>query len=360
MNIARIIKSIGLTHLGLPRMPMFVTYLVTWRCNGRCVFCDVWRKRAEANDELNLDEISKIFCQIKNPDVLRITGGEPFLRKDLLDVINAIDDVGRPSMIHITSNGMLTERIVQVMEALTHPKKIHIKISIDHVGKRHDDIRGVPGAYEKAMRSIKELVRLRKVYKFHVGVNQAIVNESDIEAYGQLKQILSRDNVPIYPTIALQPQNSLYSDKKFTDPNGSVKPFGEFSKKGLKDFISSMLEESKGISDLPERVIDRYHLQGMYNRIVCGQASPNPPCVALNSHIRILPNGDVPVCLYNGTVVGNLKQYSLKEIWHSLEVKKQRAWVAQCPGCWQSCEAAVNAIYTGDIWKGFLPVVKKG
>jgi Fe-coproporphyrin III synthase len=354
MNVLRLAKTIVFNRLRLDQMPSFVTYLVTLRCNSKCGFCDVWKLGANEKDELSLQDVTAIFRQIKNPDVVRITGGEPFLRKDLAAVINTIDEVSRPGMIHITSNGFLTDRVVETMENLKHPEKVHIKISIDHIGKRHDEIRGVPGAYEKAMSSVKNLVALRSKYKFHVGINQAIVNESDIGGYEALKDLLKEDNVPVYGSIAFDSTNSLYSGKTLTDPEGSTKTYGNFSKKGLDLFISKMLRETKAKPNIAERMVDQYHVKGMYNRMVHGKSSPNPPCVALNSHLRILPNGDVPVCLYNGEIVGNLKKTSLKEIWESPKAKSKRAWVRACSGCWQSCESAVSAVYTGDIVKGLV------
>jgi radical SAM protein with 4Fe4S-binding SPASM domain len=102
-------------------------------------------------------------------------------------------------------------------------------------------------------------------------------------------------------------------------------------------------------------MVDQYHLQGLYNRLVEGVDYPNPRCMALNNHLRILPNGDVPTCLFNGTVVGNLRDQKFDEVWFGEEADRLRKWVGACPGCWQSCETAVSAIYTGDIWRGLVP-----
>jgi len=118
--------------------------------------------------------------------------------------------------------------------------------------------------------------------------------------------------------------------------------------------MEKFLEDSRRTGSLSESIVDRYYLKGLLNRLVAGKRRPNPPCVALNNHLRILPNGDVPICYYNKTIVGNLRRQSFQEIWRGLEIKPHRQWVARCAGCWESCEVAVSAAYQGDIWKGLF------
>lgn len=349
-----ILKSILLNRLKRVQMPSFVTYITTWRCNGRCIFCDIWKKEPEREAELTPGEVGTIFRQFAPVDVLRITGGEPFLRKDLAEVINSADEACSPAMVHLTSNGLLTKRILDILEAVRHPEKIHIKISIDSIGAKHDEVRGVPGIYEKAMDTIRGLVSLRKRTGLHVGVNQAIIDESELDKYFELSEVLSPYKVPIYPVIAHQPTSSLYGESTMADPGSSVEPFGEFSREGLARFRGILNDKNKETADIKETLVDRYHVQGLYNRLVKGQDRPNPPCVALNNHLRVLPNGDIPVCLYNANVVGNLRDTPFAEIWHGDAARKQRQWVRNCRGCWQSCESVVSAIYTGDIWRSLF------
>ena len=98
-------------------------------------------------------------------------------------------------------------------------------------------------------------------------------------------------------------------------------------------------------------LFERFVQQG-YKR----KKKPKPPCLALKSHLRILPNGDVPVCLYNSTIVGNLNEKSLKEVWFGIndDMEASRRWVKNCKGCWAGCETIVSAIYSGDIVKGLF------
>jgi MoaA/NifB/PqqE/SkfB family radical SAM enzyme len=354
MMYLRLFFTILLNRLGIIQPPSFVTYFVTWRCNSRCLFCDIWKKQPEPEEELTLAEIAEVFGQIRKPFVVRLTGGEPFLRPDLGEIINTIDKTSNPYMIHITTNGLLTGQIEKVFSVIQSLRKVHIKVSIDDVSGEHDRIRGFSGAYEKAIQTVAFLSRLSKKHGFHVGVNQAIVDEDHIPSYFKLKEALLPYGVPIYVSIAIDPRTSLYSGAGIGEPALSAVPFGRFSKEGLDTFITAVLQDGKNGIEFTEALSNQYHIKGMYNRFVHHKNLPRPECVALNNHVRILPNGDVPVCLYNNSVVGNLKKQLLRQIWSSANARQYRKWVHSCPGCWHSCESLVNAIFTGDILKGFL------
>ncbi|MCU0679664.1 MAG: radical SAM protein [Planctomycetes bacterium] len=354
MNFPRLATDILKNRINLLTYPRFVTYIVTWRCNGRCTFCDVWQMHKDDTDELTPAETAAIFAQMKRLNVLRLTGGEPFLRNDLAELINAIMAVNRANLIHLTSNGLLTDNIINTLKRVKDIDRAHIKISIDEIGAKHDALRQIPGAFDRALATVKALAELREGTGLHVGVNQVIVNEENIPAYRELKRLLAEWKVPVYPVIANVPTNSLYSKQGPIDPDNSYKLLGQFSRDSLKTLIADLIADSEAIGNFQERLVDRYHLTGLYNRLVKNKMQPNPPCVALKSHLRLLPNGDVPVCLYNGTIVGNLKQEKFPVLWRKNEMKAQREWVRRCPGCWQSCESAVSAIYTGDIARAFF------
>lgn len=350
-----ILNSMLKHRLGQIPNPGFVTFFNTDRCNLKCVFCDVWKNQSAKDSELSIDQVKLIFEKIPKFDVLRISGGEPFLRTDVSDVVNFIDKNNKPFMIHFTTNGVLKQNIIRNFEKIKNPKKIHIKVSIDGTNNRHDYVRGVNGTFDKVMQTIDSLIKLRKKMKFHLGVNHAIVNETDIKDYHRLKDILVKNNIPIYPTIANTSEKSLYN-KGQGSPEKSVEPFGEWSEEGLSSFTKQLLKDAKNIDDFKENIVDKYFLEGLRNRLVNKNNYPKPKCVALKSHLRILANGDVPTCLYNGGVVGNLLNDSFEKIWYNSEkTNKQREWVDKCVdkgGCWESCESVVSGIYTGDIIKG--------
>lgn len=354
----KVLTSVVKNFLGLKTSPAFCTYIVTWRCNAKCQMCEIWQKESSPEKELSLEEIKKTFSQLKL-DGIRITGGEPFLRTDFPDIINVIQKLSHPSVLHITSNGLLTQKIVNDLVKIENLSNVHLKISIDAFGKTHDQIRQTPGAFKSAMSTIEELANLRKKRKFYLGVNQTIINSQGIEDYYKLKQILERHNIKIHQVLAYN-QTALYAKKdnlnlmNINGPANNYNLFFDFNSKEKKKIIELFEKEANEIKDFKEKIVKKYYLLGMRNRLLLNQQKPNPKCVALKNHLRILPNGDVPICLFNSTIIGNLKNQSLKKLWNGKEIKKYRALIKKCPGCWAGCEIIPSAIYTGDIIRGLF------
>ena len=93
-----------------------------------------------------------------------------------------------------------------------------------------------------------------------------------------------------------------------------------------------------------------YYLKGLLARLREEvDPHPKPPCVALRSHLRLLPDGRVPVCQFNTETVGNLATQSFDEVWGGEATVESRRWVDDCPGCWAECEVMPSAIYSADI-----------
>jgi MoaA/NifB/PqqE/SkfB family radical SAM enzyme len=316
--------------------------------------CDVWKKANE--EELKLNEIINIFKQLKL-DVVRITGGEPFLKENLLEIVEAIQRYSRPKIVHITSNGILTERILSFFNKINNAGNIHIKISIDAVGKKHDSLRGIENAYNSAMKTVQWLAKIKKEKKFYLAINQIIFNKESLNDYRELKEICDPIKVPIHLVLAYE-KVALYDPKKNVNlmpkEDNEFPCFSYLKKEEIAEILKPLKEMIDSIPDFKERLILKYDLRGLYNRLIHKKGVPNPTCLALTSHIRILPNGDVPICLSNSTIVGNLKKTTAKDFWFSKEIKKYRQLVKNCPGCWYECETIPSAIYSGDIIRGLF------
>lgn len=349
INIA---KAIVNNKTGRVQLPNMCTFIVTWRCNLRCFMCDVWKKTD--HDDMSVDQIRQVFRQIPRLDSLRITGGEPFLRRDLTDITRAILEENNPSVVHVTTAGVLTDRILEYVQAVGS-KQLHLKLSIDAVGTRHDEIRGGKGIYDKAMTTLRALAKLREQYGFYVGVNQTITdrNWDQIEP---LRAECAKFDVSVHYAIATD-HYTLYrlnTDKEKDIPDMKAVSMSAFTPEQLAH-IFDQLDRRDGIHDIPEWLVERYYVRGLKNRLLRQVESPKPACIELHNHMRLMPNGDVMTCVYYPTVVGNLRQQSLEQVWFGDKAKEQRQVVRKCPGCWAGCEAKPNAIYTGDIVKALVP-----
>ncbi|MGL4650523.1 MAG: radical SAM protein, partial [Caldilineaceae bacterium] len=98
-------------RFGWPKVkPFSVVISVSFRCNSKCRTCDVWRK---PNDDLSVAEWDRVFQSLgRTPFYMTFTGGEPFLRPDLDDLVISAYTHCRPEVITIPTNGMLTERVL--------------------------------------------------------------------------------------------------------------------------------------------------------------------------------------------------------------------------------------------------------
>src|SRR5262245_33574895 len=102
MNVARLPLTILANRVGSTPRPSWCTYLVTFRCNARCKMCDSWRMKP--GGELTAPQVGEVFRKIGPLDVVRLTGGEPFLREDFAEVAREVFEASSPGVLHITTN----------------------------------------------------------------------------------------------------------------------------------------------------------------------------------------------------------------------------------------------------------------
>jgi MoaA/NifB/PqqE/SkfB family radical SAM enzyme len=335
---------------GFRGKPRFLTYLVTFSCNARCRMCDSWQKASD--DDLTLEDIERIFAQLPRLDAVRLSGGEPFLRRDLGEIARLASAYLKPAVFHITSNGLLTRRIVDFCQHRDKDTTLHLLISLDAVGSRHDEIRGVEKAWERAMATIRDLAPRQKELALRLSVNQTVVDEYGLDHYRDLRRILQPLGVNVQTVLAYQ-QSATYSTASELvvppDQPGDFTPFVQMTQERLIELLRE-LEHDTSTLPITNQIAKRYYLRGLSNRLVHQRAFPNPPCVALHSHLRLYPDGRVPTCQFNSTTVGNLRTTPFGEVWRGRAAVEQRCWVRNCPGCWAECEVLPNAIYSGDLF----------
>lgn len=330
-------------------LPRFLTYTVTFGCNARCIMCDSWKLPAKG--DLTLDELEHIIPQLPTMDAVRLTGGEPFVRRDLPQIAELIQQQLKPLVLHVTTNGFLTDRIVRFCEQRDRSTPLQLLVSVDGVGEKHNHVRGSSLAWQVVMETLNQLAPRQHELKLRLAVNQTIVDAEGLEHYRRLRKLLRPLNVFNNVVMAYN-TSATYNLEKEVDvaPTqiGEFHTFGEFTN---DDLLELMREVEADIKDLPywERLAKRYYLRGIRNRLLHDRGEPNPKCVALNSHLRIFPNGDVPTCQFNSKTVGNLRRQSFKEVWECSTAETQRKWVRACPGCWAECEVLPSALYTLDL-----------
>ena len=113
-----------LAYRGLirPRGPITLTFSVTNLCQSRCKTCQIWRiypeKHQDPRDELTVQEVRHIFRSMRRVYFFNVSGGEPFLRNDLPEIVEAAVEYLRPAILHAPTNALAPDRIISHTRAL--------------------------------------------------------------------------------------------------------------------------------------------------------------------------------------------------------------------------------------------------
>lgn len=164
------------------KYPKILVLFISYRCNARCVMCSAWQK--DHREELGLKDIAQIFSDKilnKSIRIINVTGGEPTLRDDLVEIIKIISGKCRNlRRIDISTNGINTveavDRIEQILTYLIPTDiKLSVSISVDGIDEVHDKVRGIPGVFKAVDDTIDKLKELMLLFPaFSMGLNATI------------------------------------------------------------------------------------------------------------------------------------------------------------------------------------------
>ncbi len=306
-------------HLGRPRMlPFSIVASVSFRCNSKCRTCDVWRK---ASDEMTVEEWRRVFAHLgHSPFYLTFTGGEPFLRADLHEVVIAGAELCRPGVVTIPTNGLLTKRIVdqvdQICGGAPH-SQIGLNLSLDGIGPEHDEIRQVPGNWERAMDTWQRLKELQARHKNLVLSVHTVVSKFNARRIRDITEGLEFLEPDSYITEVAEERVELGTvGWDITPPPEEYAP--------IADYLSARAKAAPTTTagGTPRKPLARFTqaFRAQYYQLarqILQEQTQVIPCQAGWASGHIAPNGDVWTCCVRAEPVGNLRQtdYDLRPIW---------------------------------------------
>lgn len=172
-------KSLFLKKLDKKILKNF-TFFITSRCNSRCKHCFYWKHLNKPKD-LSLDEISKIFSKFYDVHAVSLGGGEPFMRKDIDDIIKIAVKYTNCKVIDIPTNCLIdiTDKLEKILKE--NPGiRFSIHPSLDGLKEEHDYIRGVKGGFEKTAKLIHKLGKLKEQYSNFetLSVNTVVIDRN--------------------------------------------------------------------------------------------------------------------------------------------------------------------------------------
>ena len=280
---------------------------VTYRCNSRCVMCHTWRHPSRVEDEIRPKDLECL------PDMVRlnITGGEPFLREDLGDLLDVVK--ARAKRVVISSNGFLTKRTLAVMARHTD---VGVRISVDGIGETHNTIRGFKDAHKTALRTLQGLKDLG-LKDLGIAVTISDQNAKDLTA---LLALAHENGVELATAIL---HNAYYFHK--TD--------NEIGDKAITERYVWELVDAYLKSRSPKDWFRAYFTKGIVEHM---NGKPRElKCTMAKDSFFVDPYGEIRPCNVMDFPFGNVRQKPFQEIWNSPEAEEARERVAACASnCW--------------------------
>jgi MoaA/NifB/PqqE/SkfB family radical SAM enzyme len=285
-----------------------------------------------------LDEIEDLLSE--NRDFLRdvtsiqVTGGEPYLREDLPELIQAIRGHLPRTTIWIPTNGLTPRRIEATTREMLHDAdgiRLGVSVSIDGIPGTHDTIRGIEGSFDRAIETLKRLSTLKEAHAgLSVSVGMTVTNEN----HEELPKVWSLAGTH-GADFSFRPVN--FSDLYYR--NRGTPPTPSDCAERLLPTLQSMgkaLIENKG---LRHAITNLRYMQDALDHI----RDPNRrrlPCRATTASFFLDPYGNVYPCLFIGDALGNVKDEPLSKILRSKAAGVARTRISRgdCPGCWVECE----------------------
>jgi len=348
--------------------PITLTYSITAACQSKCKTCNIGSKYHNnpklRDKDLNFDEIDRIFQSIGHVYFFNVSGGEPYLRYDLPDIIGLACRYLKPKVIHIPTNAIASEKIrdltVQCLEVLKqNGSKVPftVKPSIDGVAGMHDDIRGVKGNFKQLEKTMSYLKDIEKEYdNFHLELG-TVISKFNIHHLSEIEDYVHSLGVQSY-------RNEIAEERaEFFNLGDAVTPDAETYERLASVFaekIRANLSMKKEMTKVTESLRLVYY--GLAVKILKEQRQVIP-CYAGIANAHINYDGEVWPCCVLGYYkpMGFLrdKSYDFQKIWRSRQADRVRGYIkgGNC-ACPLANQAYSNILcspkYLGKVLKTFL------
>jgi MoaA/NifB/PqqE/SkfB family radical SAM enzyme len=334
------------------KTPSSLIFFITSRCNLRCNHCFYWKELNTKGSELSIDEISKIASSLKHPVSLALTGGEPFIREDLKEIIEAFHHGCGTREVGITTNGTLTGPIVEttrfVLES-DYLSSLSVQISLDGLEKCHDNIRGAKGSFRKAISTIMKLKKLKAHYSgFQMKIALTVQKRNLPELKGFIEYLLPM-NIPLCFNIVrgggfgvFDLPSSVSSDFNPKDESDSFLSLND---------IKTAYALLKKMSDSSSFHFWPFRQQKIWELSIQMLEENRSPisCYASAMESVLYSNGDVSFCELSKPFA-NIKGYgyNFAGLWKSDEADRMRKLLGKC-FCIHGCNLTTGLTFEPEV-----------
>lgn len=292
--------------------PTDASIILTYRCPMRCQMCNIWQFPTDKHEEIKASDL-KSLPHLK---FINLTGGEPFIREDLPEIVE--ECYKHTDRIVISTSGYFEDRVIDLAK---HFPNIGIRISIEGLSQKNDELRGRQGGFDKGLRTLLTLKHLG-LKDIGFGCTVSNHNSKDMLALYQLSLSLGLE----FATAAFH--NSYYFHKDDNRITNQAEVCGDFAQ-----LVEWQLQENH-----PKSWFRAFFNMGLINYIEGGRRML--PCEAGSANFFIDPWGEVFPCNgmephYWQESMGNIHDTDFMTIWESEQADKVRQMVRRCPkNCW--------------------------
>jgi len=339
--------------LFLKNNPIHLTYFLTRRCNARCPYCFYLENDSPNSDssscsqtnELTIEEIQKLAPSFGKLLWLAFSGGEIFLRKDIVEISQVFYATNKPSIMLFPTNGLMPDLIRKRIEQILSicPKSVVVvKLSIDELYERHDELRNTPHSFEKTIKTYERLSPLLNEYpNFELGVNTVFCSENQHRMNKIIDFVETLDHVNTHTISMIRgvlkdqhyQQNLDYEiytqavNRLADKMRGSAKNRYRFNGAGIK-----------AAQDVIQRRI-------IYQTLV--EQKRQIPCYAGRTNLVMTETGDIYPCEILTDSFGNVRDYNynIKTILESSQARQSISAIdAEACYCTHECNLMTNIL----------------
>ena len=328
-------------------LPIHLTFFVTNRCQCRCKHCFYWQSLNQyPEEELSLAEIERIAGSLGPLLWLSLTGGEPFLRNDLVQVAEIFYRHNRPRHLTIVTNGQRPEQVSEWVPRIADAASqsfIHFNISVDGVGETHDEMRALSGAFDKVVETARRVHELRAAHP-NIGLGVATTfNRHSQHQMEELVELMRTEIRPDHWDISLVRSPAKESEVQEVDHEAF------FAWKEKLEGLLSTKEIPYFNYPLARLGLARHFVHNDYVRRYVRRPVFSVPCQAGRLSSVLYPDGAVAACELQGFGLGNIRDFDhdFGKLWQSESAREVRSRIAHSKcHCDHGCNIAVNLTFS--------------
>jgi MoaA/NifB/PqqE/SkfB family radical SAM enzyme len=324
-----------------PETPPFFILFINSICNLTCEHCFYW-KNLNRRDDLTLDELESLSRDLGPIENLNLSGGEPFLREEFAEIVRMFIENNGVKLVYVPTNGYYAEKTERALrKVLERPDltMLTCEFSLDGMPEYHNRFRGSPRSFDNAMETYERLAQLqREDSRLRIHAISTITHENIDEVRALTRYLFERCPAMDHHNFAL-----IRGDRK--NPGLQGPALGAYRE--LWAFADGLWRprEQERFGAIVEPLLQWTKVQTAERQ--CQVA----PCRGGILSGVVYANGDVSVCETHPPI-GNLRERSFREIWHSPRARAVRQEIADRK-CWCTNEIFMWPSITYDPWSLF-------